>query len=342
MTTEQGGAPLVSFIIFGYNQEALVDQAIAGAFAQDYDNLEIVLSDDCSRDCTHARMVAAAAAYQGPHRVLVNKTPVNRGTFAHAHNAVGRASGALLVMAAADDVSYPWRVTRLVEEWQRTGAAALFSKYDVMDETGAIIERNHRYDPSGLEYLSYFEGEPIVMVHGASSAYARETFELLTLPARPILFEDTYLSLGLSLLGKRSVYVDEALVQYRQHGQSITHATEVGSGYQDVLERERRAQAFAGSIATVLDELRALSDSMPDARPLNQAKLEGDLAFYQHRSEWLTLPASARLKALLGARRWAHLRWLLARSAGVRGLTAAKALRQTIKGRTGATARAGT
>jgi glycosyltransferase involved in cell wall biosynthesis len=332
----------VSFIIFGYNQEALVDQAIAGAFAQDYDNLEIVLSDDCSRDETYARMVAGAAAYRGPHRIVVNKTPGNRGTFAHAHDAVSRASGALLVMAAADDISYPWRVRRLVEEWQRTGAAALFSKYDVIDETGAIIEQDHRYDHSGLEYLSYFEGEPMVPVHGASSAYTRETFELLTLPDRPILFEDTYLSLGLTLLGKRIVYVDEALVQYRQHGQSITNTSEVENTYQDILRRERRAQAFAESIATVLEELRALSGSMPDARPLNHARLERDLAFYRHRSDWLSIPASARLKALLGARRWAHLRWHLARSAGVRGLTAAKALRQAIKGRARAASRAGT
>ena len=328
-----GGVPPVSFIIFGYNQEGLVDQAIAAAFAQDYDNLEVILSDDCSKDGTHARMLAAAAAYHGPHRVLVNKTPANRGTFAHAHHAVARASGDLVIMAAADDISYPRRTRRLVEEWRRTGAAALFSKYDVIDENGAIIERDHRYDHSRLEYLSYFDGEPVVPIHGASSAYARETFQLLTLPERPILFEDTYLSLGLTLLHRPIVYVDEALVQYRQHAQSTTNASEVRSTYHDILERERRAQAFAASIATVLEELQKLARTTPGARSLNQAHLERDLLFYRHRSEWLTLPASARLGSMLRARRWGHLRWLLARSAGIRGLTAAKALRDRLRRR---------
>jgi glycosyltransferase involved in cell wall biosynthesis len=327
-TDRNGQAPPVTFIIFGYNQEKLVDQAIAGAFAQDYDNLEVILSDDCSRDGTHTRMVAAAAAYRGPHRVIVNRTPVNRGTFAHAHHAVSRSSGALLVMAAADDISYPSRVSRLVAEWQRTGAAALFSKYDVIDGAGKIIQRNYRYDHSQLEYLSYFGDDPVVSIHGASSAYAREVFNLFKLPSRPILFEDTYLTLGLTMLRRPIVYVDEALVQYRKHEQSTTNAGEVGSTRDEVLDRESRAQSAASSIVTVLEEMQALARATRDARALKLDLVERDLLFYRHRAGWIEAPAAAHVKAIARARRWPHLKWLLARSAGVGGLAVAKSLRR--------------
>ena len=39
-----------TFILLAYHQEAYVAEAIAGALAQDYPDLEIILSDDGSSD----------------------------------------------------------------------------------------------------------------------------------------------------------------------------------------------------------------------------------------------------------------------------------------------------
>ena len=53
--------------------------AIEGAFAQTYQPLEILLSDDCSPDGTYRVMQEMAAAYAGPHRVILNRNPKNLG-----------------------------------------------------------------------------------------------------------------------------------------------------------------------------------------------------------------------------------------------------------------------
>lgn len=37
--------PLVTFALFAYNQESCIREAVEGALAQDYENLEIILSD---------------------------------------------------------------------------------------------------------------------------------------------------------------------------------------------------------------------------------------------------------------------------------------------------------
>lgn len=42
--------PKVSIVVTNYNQADLIGQAIAGALAQDYPNLEVILSDDCSAE----------------------------------------------------------------------------------------------------------------------------------------------------------------------------------------------------------------------------------------------------------------------------------------------------
>ena len=77
--------PLVTFIVISYNQEAFIRDGVEGAFSQTYSPLEIVLSDDCSRDRTFEIMQELAAAYRGPHRVILNRNPIgsvasSRGT----------------------------------------------------------------------------------------------------------------------------------------------------------------------------------------------------------------------------------------------------------------------
>ena len=63
--------PLVTLALFAYNQEDYVDEAIMAAFAQTYQPLEIILSDDYSSDRTFEVMQEMAREYQGPHEVFV-------------------------------------------------------------------------------------------------------------------------------------------------------------------------------------------------------------------------------------------------------------------------------
>ena len=52
----QSSRPLITFALMAYNQEQLIEEAVAGALAQTYSPLEIILSDDCSTDRTFSIM----------------------------------------------------------------------------------------------------------------------------------------------------------------------------------------------------------------------------------------------------------------------------------------------
>jgi len=52
----------LSLVVMTYNQEAFVRKTVTGAFAQDHDDLEIVLTDDFSTDATFAILRDMAAA----------------------------------------------------------------------------------------------------------------------------------------------------------------------------------------------------------------------------------------------------------------------------------------
>ena len=116
---EKYDRPLVTFALFAYNQEQYIREAIEGAFAQTYQPLEIILSDDCSTDRTFEIMREMAAAYEGPHHLIVKKNEVNLGVATHFDKVMGESAGDLVVVAAGDDVSYDSRVSSCVELFYR-------------------------------------------------------------------------------------------------------------------------------------------------------------------------------------------------------------------------------
>jgi glycosyltransferase involved in cell wall biosynthesis len=301
--------PRATFVLLGYNNERFVDAAIAGAFGQTYRNLEIFLSDDCSSDSTFQKMERAAASYPGPHSVKLNRTAANRGTLAHIYEVAARVTGDLVVLAAADDVSYPDRVEVLVQAWQETGAQALFSSQDLIDEEGQVLARKHKHDDSALEWKDYFPDARLI--RGATSAYAHSTFAEIRAPKARILFEDTFFTLMLHLRGSSIAFVDRPLVQYRVHADATTNADFAHMGSAEIIERERRTQVYAESIVAILDEFESNLGSHPAP-----ANLASDRSFYDFRTRWMDTSFGQRFRALLLAQRRQHRRWLAARLFG--------------------------
>ena len=60
----QSSRPLITFALMAYNQEQLIEEAVAGALAQTYSPLEIILSDLISNDVQPTESPAEAAAHR--------------------------------------------------------------------------------------------------------------------------------------------------------------------------------------------------------------------------------------------------------------------------------------
>ena len=117
----ESARPLLSFIVVAYNQERFIREAIEGAFAQTYSPLEIILSDDCSEDMTFEIMQDMMADYDGPHQIVLNRNVCNLGIVGHVNRVIALAKGALMVMAAGDDISFSERTEKLFELWDSEG-----------------------------------------------------------------------------------------------------------------------------------------------------------------------------------------------------------------------------
>ena len=66
--------PLVSIVITSYNRDRFIAKAIESALAQDYPNLEIIISDNCSTDNTDA--VIKKYTHDARVKYFVNSTNI--------------------------------------------------------------------------------------------------------------------------------------------------------------------------------------------------------------------------------------------------------------------------
>jgi glycosyltransferase involved in cell wall biosynthesis len=228
---DSSNRPLLTFAIGAYNQEPFVREAVEAAFAQTYSPLEIILSDDCSADRTFEIMREMAAAYRGPHRVILNRNPQQLSIGGHINRLVELSRGELIVGAAGDDVSAPERAQAAWEAWEKTGrkATSIHSSYVQIDERGneigKVLEPGVQQSATveiveqDVDPVAYVQTlEPIVF--GCTHTFARQLFRTFGNLPPQIIHEDNALALRSSLAGK-IVYIRRPLVKYRVHGSNI-------------------------------------------------------------------------------------------------------------------------
>jgi glycosyltransferase involved in cell wall biosynthesis len=223
MALASGEKPSVSAVLLSYNCEAFVAAAVNGALAQDYDGpMEIVVSDDASRDRSFAVAEAVLAAYRGPHRVVLRRCPANSGSkSAHLNDVVPACAGELLVSFDGDDVSMPTRVSRIVGRFMANPRAqAVYSSYSLAGQTGAGRRASRvPRPPAGTDSAEWFASVDAYAA-GATLAVRRAAFEAFG-ALDPSLHEDVQLPFRASLLGDVE-FIDEPLVLVRRHSASFT------------------------------------------------------------------------------------------------------------------------
>ena len=230
----------VTLVLYAFNESRYVAEAVRSMFAQDYANLEIVLSDDGSTDGTFEIMQRMAAEYDGLHKVLLNRNPTNIGIGSQINAAVAMSHGELVVLANADDVSRPDRVSRSVAAWQPEGrrCMAVWSSLQQIDESGNRLGRvmDMRVDAPDLATgtRNRFSGGG-----AASLALDRCVFDAFGPLPDNLILEDSPLFARAMILGPVA-YLDEPLVDYRVHGQNISQTSAVAD-YDTWCERTRRA-----------------------------------------------------------------------------------------------------
>jgi glycosyltransferase involved in cell wall biosynthesis len=226
--------PLISFMMSCYNQELFIREAVEGAFAQTYSPLEIIISDDCSKDRTFEIVQEMAAAYKGPHTVRINRNEKNLGISGNVNRAMALCRGELLVGAAGDDVSLPERTAITVQAWNDSGrkATTIFSRYFEIDESGQLVGTAPKADgpEAAIKFvheqgnISRFLRKRRPHITGCACAISQKLLTLFGSLPETVTYEDMAFCFRTILVGGLFTFIDAPLVKYRRHGNNITFA----------------------------------------------------------------------------------------------------------------------
>jgi glycosyltransferase involved in cell wall biosynthesis len=126
--------PRVTAMLPAYNSEAFIQRTLDSLAAQTWDNLEILIADDCSTDGT-PRILAEFAAAHPNVRLLLREH--NLGWLKNSNSLMANAEGELLFFAFHDDVIEPDYVRVLVQALRnRPNAILSYTDMDVFEADG--------------------------------------------------------------------------------------------------------------------------------------------------------------------------------------------------------------
>lgn len=319
--------PLVTFALFAYNQEDFIREAIEGAFSQSYQPLEIILSDDQSNDRTYEIMKEMASSYDGPHKVNVRKSQANTGTLNHVLSVVNESSGALIILAAADDISYTHRCAKIVKEWCNTGAWGLYSKHDLIDSKGEVIKED-TLSSGDTEIKNWFNfRNKFMFIHGATSAYDRRVFDSLSKSKDKIFTEDAVLSTIIHIKNQVITQLNDTLVGYRQHDKSISNAAASGKTYNNIKCFEEKISNIARgyiNLCNYVENLRCIDDLETKDKESFLKAVKKTKRFSKIRYKVFGSSAVKRFKLVFRCRELRDFRYLIPRLFGLSLFSIAK------------------
>ncbi len=215
--------PAMAMVLLSFRQERFVREAVRGALAQDYHDLEIVISDDASPDGTWRIVEEEAQAYRGPHRLILHRNATNLGLMGNLLTAVRLTRAPYLVLAAGDDVSEPQRVRRMAQAFAAKPHVVLaISNALAIDGDGKPFETQVAW-PQGARVGTEDVFAKGMVIGGAGSAYARAVFDDFPEPDRRIYNDDAVFCQRAAMLGGIEI-LHERLLRYRRHGGNMSTA----------------------------------------------------------------------------------------------------------------------
>lgn len=265
----------------GYNQAAYMEACADSVLAQQYDGpLEIIFCDDCSTDNTFAVMERKAAAYKGPHRVVVHRCPVNAKVAVNMNVAVSLSHGDWLMRVDGDDILHPDR-TRLT-------ALAIMRHPQATAISGKLIPFEHTPTPENnptddeLDYLVVDKTQ--LRAHkkpgalewwGCMMTMSRRIFtEFGDLPAECNVLDDTMFAARALMLGQFVIIRNGILLYYRRHANNISSDSDTHSRQSiwQILRKDKAMRLYykrgIPSHAPILAELEKHTAAHPDTQSL--------------------------------------------------------------------------
>lgn len=125
---------LVSIVMPSYNTEKFIKESIESVLAQTYQNWELLIVDDCSKDNTDNVVSEFTDS-----RIKYFKNPQNSGAAVSRNRALREAKGKWIAFLDSDDLWKPDKLEKQIGFMEKNNYHFSYTEYEEIDEAGNAL-----------------------------------------------------------------------------------------------------------------------------------------------------------------------------------------------------------
>lgn len=210
--------PLVSVMIITYNQKQFVRETVMSALLQDYESLEVIVSDDGSTDGTAEILDELTRDY--PDRLKVISRQGNLGITGNSNRGLKACKGEFIAFQGGDDILLPGKIRKQIA-WFNESDRRVYCYHDVEVFDSETNERICRFNDMA----------PLIKGSGASKVIRRMKLGAATsvmirksaignklFDTRLPVVSDWKMWIDVLADGGEYGYIDGLYARYRRHG----------------------------------------------------------------------------------------------------------------------------
>jgi glycosyltransferase involved in cell wall biosynthesis len=221
---------MVTVIILSYNNQQYILQAIHSVIAQNYPYIQIIVSDDCSKNFDEQQIMKYIDKYKRSNikSVIICKNERNLGTVKNINLAFKRSIGKYIKLLAADDELYDSNVlNEFVQHLEKSDLMIATSTFAVYDENLSkmkylLPESTNKKFIENLSPDRLYGKLAVSNIIGGVGVFIRKDLiiKYCLFDEKYALTEDLPTWLVLSRNGVKIGYLDKITVKYRLNGVS--------------------------------------------------------------------------------------------------------------------------
>lgn len=265
----------ISVALCTRNGATYIEEQLLSVLEQSIPPTQLVVSDDASTDDTIARVRDIAARYPAVALTVFENDPA-LGVTKNFEQAIRACTGDLIALSDQDDVWHPARLERFVAEFAaRPEVSLIHSDARLVDATGKPLGHTlaRALGVSGAEVASIHAGNAFSvllrrnLVTGACTMFRRSLVEYAA-PFPAGWVHDEWLGVIAAAVASTD-FIDDATIDYRQHGANQIGATKISLAgqFRRMVEPRRSRNARLEANANVLvDRLHRLGSRVSDEK----------------------------------------------------------------------------
>ncbi|HMG09020.1 MAG TPA: glycosyltransferase family 2 protein [Mucilaginibacter sp.] len=207
--------PLISVALCTYNGEKYIKEQLESIIDQTYQNIEIIIVDDCSTDKTFLIIEDYASR---DIRIKCFRNETNLGFNKNFEKALKLTNGSFISISDQDDI---WEINKIQvlldnikDNW------LIFSNSVIIDDNGVVKDEKLLNNFSLAQLGSYKSLLLNNYITGHTTLFRREFLNYI-LPFPSIGFYDWWMGF-IAHYHKRIVFIDQVLTKYRHHESAVT------------------------------------------------------------------------------------------------------------------------